>query len=280
MSSWRSLILCVGFLVWAAVPAIAQERPERPYFVTYDHALEQRGDLDIGVANTTGSPRADRLAYNAPWIELEYGVTNWWTTELYVEGVITTREGSGFTGWRWEQRVRPLRSLHRINPVLYVEYEHLNEATRIQTEIVGSGPLPVEPIHDLRQIAAHELEGKLILSSDIRGWNVSENAIFEKNLSANEGVEFGYSVGVSRALGGPASGTPCHLCRERFVAGIEAYGGLGSTRVRGLNDTQHFLAPVLAWHLSKRATFKGSMGFGVTHASDRSLVRVGLTYER
>jgi hypothetical protein len=259
---------------------MAQERPERAYFVTYDHGLEQRGDLDIGVANTTGWPRVDRPTYNAPWVEFEYGVTNWWTTELYVEGVITTREGGGFTGWRWEQRVRPLRSLHRINPVLYVEYEHLNEASRIQTEIVGTGPLAAEPIHDLRQIAAHELEGKLILSSDIRGWNVSENAIFEKNLSANEGVEFGYSVGISRSLGELASGATCYICRERFVTGLEAYGGLGSTRVRGLTDTQHFLAPVLAWHLGKRATFKGSVGFGLTNASDRILMRVGLTYER
>jgi hypothetical protein len=286
MSSLRSLILCVGFLVCAAVPAMAQdpapapERPERPYFVTYDHSLEKRGDVDIGVANTTGLPKDDRPAYNAPWIELEYGVTNWWTTELYLEGVITARDGSGFTGWRWEQRVRPLRSPHRVNPVLYVEYERLNEATRIQTEIVGSGPLPVEPIHDLRQIAAHELEGKLILSSDVRGWNVSENAIFEKNLSANEGVEFGYSVGVSRSLGGRTSGTTCHVCRERFVAGIEAYGGLGSTHVRGLNNTRHFLAPVLAWHLSERATLKASTGFGLTNASDRYLVRIALTYER
>ena len=194
--------------------------------------------------------------------------------------MVTAHEGSGFTGWRWEQRVRPLKGPHRINPVLYVEYEHLNEATRIQTEIVGTGPVPVEPIHDLRQIAAHELEGKLILSSDLRGWNVSENAIVEKNLSANEGIEFGYSVGVSRALGEPANGTTCRFCRERFVAGIEAYGGLGSTRVRALNDTQQFLAPVLAWHLSARATVKGSLGFGVTQASDRHLVRVGLTYER
>jgi hypothetical protein len=280
MSSSRALVLCVGVLGRAALPALAQERPERPYFVTYDHGLEERGDLDIGVANTTGTPRGDRLAYNAPWIELEYGVTSWWTTELYLEGVITAHEGSGFTGWRWEQRVRPLRSLHRINPVLYVEYEHLTEATRIQTEIVGTGSVPVEPIHDLRQVAAHELEAKLILSSDLGGWNVSENAIFEKNLSANEGVEFGYSVGLSRALAEPANGTTCHVCRERFVAGIEAYGGLGSTRVRGLDDTQQFLAPVLAWHLSTRATLKGSLGFGITQASDRHLVRIGLTYER
>ena len=279
MPSLRSLVLCLGCLVCASTPALAQERPERPYFVTYDNSLEERRDLEIGMSNTTGLPKGDLSSYNAPWLEIEYGVTKWWTTELYLESVITARDGSGFTGWRWEHRFRPLRSQHRVNPILYIEYEHLNEATRIQTEVVGSGPLPIEPIRDLRQIAAHELEGKLILSSDVRGWNVSENAIFEKNLSANEGVEFGYSVGVSRSLGGVASGTTCHVCRESFVAGIEAYGGLGSTHAGGLHDTQHFLAPVLAWHLSHRVTFKASTGFGLTNASDRYLMRVGWVYE-
>jgi len=103
--------------------------------------------------------------------------------------------------------------------------------------------------------------------------------IFEKNLSANEGVEFGYSVGVSRSLGSPASVPTCHVCRESFVAGVEAYGGLGSTQARGLQDTRHFLAPVLAWHLSHRATLKASTGFGLTHASDGYLVRVAWIFE-
>ncbi len=119
----------------------------------------------------------------------------------------------------------------------------------------------------------------MILSSDVRGWNVSENVIFEKNLSANEGVEFGYSVGVSRSLGGPARVTTCHVCRESFVAGMEAYGGLGSTQAHGLHDTQHFLAPVLAWHVTHRVTVKASTGVGLTNASDRYLVRVGWIYE-
>src|SRR5439155_14801521 len=162
-------------------------------------------------------------AYHAPWLELEYGITGWWTSEVYLEGVTTRRDGSAFTGWRWEHRFRPLKSEHRVNPVLYVEYEAINEATRIQKEIVGSGSLLFEPIDQLRREHAHELETKLILSSAVRGWNISENMIFEKNLSADEGVEFGYAVGVSRPLGGLASGASCRLCLENFGVGIEAY---------------------------------------------------------
>src|SRR5262252_1160961 len=186
----RLLALSVACLL-APLPLAAQERP---YFVTYDHYLEERGELEVAVAATTGFPKGADAAYTAPWVELEYGMTGWWTAELYLEGVNAGRDGSGFTGWRWENRFRPLKSEHAINPVLYVEYERVNEASRIQKEIVGRGPLPFGPIADLREERAHELEGRLILSSAVRGWNLAENVIVEKNLSDDEGIEFGYSV--------------------------------------------------------------------------------------
>ncbi len=40
---------------------------------------------------------------------------------------------------------------------------------------------------------------KLILSSNFRDWNISENFIAEKNF-AHEPWEFGYAVGASRPL--------------------------------------------------------------------------------
>ena len=268
--------LCSVLTLCAALTASAQEGP---YFVTYTHYLEEPGNLEIALANTTGVPKHDQSVYNAPWLELEYGVTGWWTAELYVEGVTTTRDGSGVTGWRWENRFRPLRGEHRFNPVLYVEYEHINEASRIQKEIVGSGGIAYEPITELRTNQAHELEAKLILSSVVGSWNVSENAIVEKNLSAEEGVEFGYSVGVSRAIGTLASGATCHVCAENFVVGVEAYGGLGSTVAFAKDEQRHYIAPVLAWYATDRSTFKASIGLGLTESSDRYLVRVGWSYE-
>jgi hypothetical protein len=267
------------FLALAIVSAPAARAQEHAYFVTYDHYLEEPGNLEVAVASTAGVPRADRGAYWAPWLELEYGIKGWWTAELYLEGVTTRRDGSAFTGWRWENRFRPLTTEHRVNPVFYVEYENINEASRIQKEIVGRGSLSFAPIAALRQEHVHELEAKLILSSALAGWNVSENAIVEKNLSQDEGFEFGYGVGVSRSLGGLASGTSCRVCRENFVAGIEAYGGLGTSVQLTLTDTRHFIAPVIAWHLSDRSTLKASTAFGLTDASDRYLVRVGWSYE-
>ena len=252
---------------------------ERPYFVTYDHYLEEPGNLEIAVANTTGLPKHGHAVYNAPWLELEYGFTGWWTAELYLEGVTTRGDVNVFTGWRWENRFRPLRSEHRLNPVLYVEYENINEASRIQKEIVGSGAIEYEPIEELRRVHAHELEGKLILSSVAGVWNVSENIIFEKNLSEDEGVEFGYSVGVSRPIGTVASGRSCSFCAEHFVVGVEAYGGLGSTEGFEAGQQRHYLAPVIGWHITPRTTIRASAGFGLTQASEHALLRIGVSYE-
>lgn len=266
------LVLCLS----CAVPAFSQDRA---YFVTYDHYLEEPGNLEIALAMTTGVPKGGHRAYTAPWVEIEYGVTGWWTAELYLEAVTTRGDGNGFTGWRFENRFRPLKTEHRINPVLYVEYESINEASRIQKEIVGAGSLHFEPIRGLREEHAHELEAKLILSTAARGWNVAQNFVIEKNLSESEGFEFGYALGVSRPLGTLASGTACRVCRENFTTGLELYGGLGSSEGFARSEQRHFLAPVVAWRVGDRASLKGSVGFGLTGSSDRYLLRLGFSYE-
>jgi len=260
----------------AVTPARAQERA---YFVTYDHYLEEPGNIEIGLSSTTGIPRGDHSVYHAPWLEVEYGIAGWWTTEIYLEGVSTHRDGSAFTGWRWENRFRPLKGEHRINPVLYIEYEHINEASRIQKEILGSGGIAYEPIAGLRAERAREMEAKLILSSAVREWNLSENFIAEKNLSEDEGVEFGYSIGASRPVGTLASGAPCRFCAENFVVGLEVFGGLGSTVEFGRSEQRHYAAPVVAWHVTDRSTLKASLAAGLTGSSDRLLFRIGYVYE-
>jgi hypothetical protein len=72
---------------------------------------------------------------------------------------------------------------------------------------------------------------------------------------------------------------PCRLCRENFVAGIEAYGGLGTSLERSLSDTRHFIAPVVSWRLPNRSTIKASTAFGLSEASERYLFRIGCAFE-
>jgi hypothetical protein len=252
---------------------------ESPYFVTYDHHMEEPGNLDLEVSATTDVPRAGQRYYFAPWTEFEYGVTARWTTELYIEGQTTYGDSTVFTGWRFENRFRPMKREHWINPVLYLEYEHLNEASRIQKEIVGGGPDITSPNSDLRNTPAHELETKLILSSDFHDWNVAENFIVEKNISKGEGFEFGYAAGFYHQLATLASGAKCRFCRENFLAGVEFYGGLGSTLNFSGRNTGNYVAPVISWLVSDNATLRFSPGFGLTHESSPVLFRLGYSYE-
>ncbi|HKN35001.1 MAG TPA: hypothetical protein VJX16_17300 [Terriglobales bacterium] len=252
---------------------------EAPYFVTYDHHLEEPRNLEIATSSTIGVPRAGQKAYFAPYLELEYGAKAWWTTEFYLEGQSTRGDSAVFTGWRLENRFRPLMREHWINPVLYVEYENVNEATRIQKEIVGNTPDFGAPNAELVRERSHELEAKLILSSNTHSWNVSENFIVEKNLSASEGFEFGYALGVSRPLSTMASDRQCRFCRENFTAGLELYGGLGSTEGFGLHNTTHYLGPVISWQVSDNAWLHFSPAVGLTRESNPVLLRFGYSYE-
>ena len=252
---------------------------ESPYFVTYTHHMEEPGNLEVETSATTGVPRSGQHFYFAPYTEVEYGVTSQWTSELYLESNSVWGDSTVFTGWRFENRYRPLQREHWINPVLYFEYESISEASRIQKEIEGTGPELDETNRDQRGEHAHELEAKLILSSQFRDWNISENFILTKNLSESEGVEFGYAFGLARPLAQLASGAKCRLCRENFVAGIEMYGGLGSSRDFAFRGAAHYIAPVISWTLNDSSSLRFSTGFGLTDQSNPMLIRFGYSYE-
>jgi len=252
---------------------------ESPFFVTYTHHMEEPGNLEVETTTTTGIPRSGQRFYTAPYLELEYGVTAQWTSELYLESSSVWGDSTVFTGWRFENRYKPFNREHWINPVLYLEYESVNEASRIQKEIEGGGPDLTSSNRELRGEHAHELESKLILSSDFRDWNISENFIATKNLSESEGVEFGYAFGVSRPLATLASGENCRLCRENFIAGVEMYGGLGSTLGFSPHGSAHYIAPVVSWAIGDNSCLRFSTGFGLTDQSNPVLIRFGYSYE-
>jgi hypothetical protein len=112
------------------------------------------------------------------------------------------------------------------------KYENVNQADRSLLEVVGH-----QTIADLRVPNAlqrpfieRSLEMKLILSSNVKGWNISENFITEKDLNESEAWEFGYALGASRPLALAANGRNCTFCRENFAAGGGALRRTGNHR--------------------------------------------------
>ena len=266
-------------LLLFTLPAALADAQEAPYFVTYDHHLEEPGNLEIETSSTVGIPRSGQQLFVAPYAEIEYGVTGRWTSELYLESQATPGDSAVFTGWRIENRFRPFKREHGINPVFYLEYEGVNEASRILKEIEGHAEISSERNADLSHTPVHELEGKLILSSDVHDWNLAGNFLATKNFSASEGFEFGYALGVARPLARLVSGRQCRFCRENFVAGLEMYGGLGSTLDLSLHDTAHYVAPAMGWQISDNSSIRFSTGIGLTHVSNPVLLRFGYSYE-
>ncbi|HUL15450.1 MAG TPA: hypothetical protein VLV88_05600 [Terriglobales bacterium] len=248
--------------------------------MTYDHYLEEPGSLEVEYFSTFGTQRGGN-DFHAYWVEFEYGVKAWWTTEIYLDGQTTFNDSTLFTGFRFENRFRPLKQEHFINPVIYIEYEQTSGADKILKEVEGHDIESdlAEPNGSLRQDHDHELEFKLLLSKSFKGWNVAVNPLFTKNLSPSEPWEFGYAVGASRPLALKAVPNRCNFCRENFIAGVEMYGGLGDAKSFGLHETSHYLAPVVAWNLPSGWTLRLSPGFGLNDNSHRFLLRWGVSRE-
>jgi hypothetical protein len=274
-----AIILILLFVVALTAPAA---RAQENYFVTYSHQMEEPGNLELGMKHVTGFPKNGN-SFVGTSFEFEYGVKTWWTTELYLDAQATAKENATFSGWRWENRFRPLLGEHWMNPVLYAEFEDINGSNRSLLGIVGHDG--VEEFHERADRAERkrEIELRLILSSNFKGWNVSENFISEKNLTAPAGEsapwEFGYAVGVSRPLALKASANACTFCRENFDLGAELYGGLGDADGFGLRDTAHYLAPTLNFRVPSGPTFRVSPGFGLNDHSNGVLLRFGVWYE-
>lgn len=266
-------------LFFSLVPR-AHAQLESPAFVTYSATLEEPGNLEIENQNIAAAPK-DAHAFFAPTIELEYGVTGWWTAEAYAQGQATQNDSAIFTGFRFESRFRPLPRDYWINPVLYVEYEDVNAGDKSFLEVTGNGSTATLQVPNaiLRKEVERSLEGKLILSSNVKGWTISENFIGEKTVQGTEPWEFGYALAASRPLKLSASSHSCTFCRQNFAAGAELFGGLGTSRGFGLKQTEQYAAPTVAFSTPQGITYKFSPEFGLDDNSVGVLWRFGVAYE-
>ena len=117
--------------------AVAVGAQEPPYFVTYSEVLEEPGNLEVALKSLAASPQGQNAFYS-PTVELEYGATAWWTTELYLQGQATAGDSSVWTGYRLENRFRLVPRELPVNPLFYLEYENINGADKSVLEVVGN----------------------------------------------------------------------------------------------------------------------------------------------
>ena len=126
------------------------------------------------------------------------------------------------------------------------------------------------------------MEMKLILSSNAKGWNFSENFITEKAMNEPEPWEFGYAAGASRPL--VASGRGRRSARCAWSIGKarrgEMYGGLGTTDGFGLKADVALCGA--GGEIGHSSAALGPFRAGFWELNDNSLGvlwRVGVNYE-
>jgi hypothetical protein len=169
---------------------------------------------------------------------------------------------------------------HAVNPAFEVEYENVTGADKTMIEVVGHDNQDdlAPPNAESSKTHQHELELKLILGSNWKKWNISENFIAEKDLG-HAPWEFGYAFGAVHPLHGGSAERQCVWCARKLTAGLEAYGGLGDTWRLNLRHTSHYLAPLIGWQLPRDTRLSFSVGVGTTRPSLDIFYRIGFAID-
>ena len=273
--SWSLILVFAAVLLQGAINA-----QENPYFVTEHHHLFEAGALGIANYSVAGVPKQGH-GFLGSEMEFEYRATKWWATTLELQGQSTLGESTIFTGYGWSNKFKlaPSGRLF-LAPVLVVTWEDSSAADKSVAEIEGHSSQEDFAIANgvARNEREHEIETKLILSRDHRGWNFAGNILAAKNLSG-EPWQFGYSLGSSRPFSTAKIAEPCSLCRQAFSAGLEFYGELGDANQFGLSRTAHYLGPAISWELASGLAFKAAPSFGLTGESQRAFVHFAVVYD-
>lgn len=180
-------MLIAATALHAATPARAGNDAN---FVLYNHHMAESGETEIEAFSDFANVGRGEKGYTAQVYEIEHGVTDLWTTAIYLESAETYGENYDYASFRSENRVRLLSQPTLLNPVLYAEYDQKQATSRYLSSVVGRTDTPEGP-----PATEHELETKLIVGHDITDrFNVAFNWINE--IKFDNGVSsFGYATG-------------------------------------------------------------------------------------
>lgn len=273
----------------ASLPSVAWAGNDAN-FVLYNQHTEEEGETEVNLYNDFASADGDEDGYVAQLLEVEYGVTDNWTTALYLEGVKLEDESYAFGSFRFENRVRLFREETLLNPVLYVEYEQKEPESRYIRAITGR----TDGEEEEEEGTEDELETKVIIGRDLTNrLNVAFNWINEVSFDTGD-WGFGYAAGLNyvlyRAPGGEAAEEEAERYGvvtkswdlEKLALGIEFCGGLGDS-VLGLtldpDKTQQYAGINLMAAFENHLHLGVGGAFGLTRDSEDAILRLVAGYE-
>lgn len=262
MNIRRSLILLALFLLAYAPPALAQLDPWE--FEVYGYKTVPRGMLEIESLNSVvlnGSRHGEKgtakgtVPSQSMWrtsIEMTYGLTDRIEAAMYVNLAKPRGDDVQYAGSKW----------------------------RLRGRLFDEGQLPIDvgwyfelaykrtPKYDDQKL---ELELRPIFQRDVGDFSFIVSPKFEKILVGSEekeGWEFGYVSGIY------------YRWMRAFSPGVEFYGAIGMMKHPDpTREQQHYIFPVV--HGEYRGIeYSVGPGFGLTHGSDRTLVKFNLGLEK
>lgn len=177
----------------------------------------------------------------------EYGVTNWWKTEIGGEVEKENDESNTLTNLKWENVIAPWAPGENfIDTGLYLELE----------KATTSG----EP---------NNIEAKLLLGKDIGQVSTTANLIVGREFGPNSDTD----------LVGGAALKSLYRLDKKFQPGVEYYADVGKLSSMGSFDEQeHLVGPVAEGKIGPVRYDTGVL-FGISDAAADTTLKLNLEYE-
>jgi hypothetical protein len=254
-------------------------------YVLFNQYTAERGEIEFKLYNDVSSGGGGVTGYAAQLLEIEYGVSDYWTAALDLEGDEIRGENFAYGGFRFENRWRLFAYGTFLNPVLFAEYEQLQPEHRYLHGVTGRTDDEAEDEDE--GATEHELETRLILGQGIsKRLTVAFNWINETSFDTGR-WEFGYAAGLTYALfkkGGRGEEPLTHASWdvEELLLGLELYGGLGDATLGLTLDpgkTQQYIGVNFLAELENNFLFGIGGAFGLTGQSEDALLRLQAGYK-
>lgn len=210
--------------------------------LVYNFDRVQKSDLTMG----TWFDKTDvaREGLNQHTLELEYGITDRWSTAIYFD--YEKPKGEDF---RYVQTRAVATRYNFFNKGerffdagIYFEYYAPREA------YLGGAD------------TKDALETRIILEKDVGAWNVKLNPIFEKVLSGGdveEGMEFELAAGVYRKP------------TDKLEVGLEIYDKFGElANIKTSNERESYAVPTVDYEVKDGIAIHVGYAFGLSSVSD------------
>lgn len=236
-----------SFILGFATAALAAGAAQADYLKLYAPRVEKGEVAAEADWNISADHRDEKDKYFSQVYALEYGVNDWWKTELGAEIEKENGDSTKLTNLKWENVFAPFKPGENwIDAGLYVELE---KAARDH-----------EP---------NTTEVKLLLEKDVGNWQTIANIGTSREFGQNHSNDWGGS-GALRVG---------YRLNSLFEPGLEYYADVGDINNAGsYADQEHLAGPVIYGKYGKLKYDTGLL-FGMSREAPDATAKLNLEYE-